>query len=62
MGDLIIIDGVADWATIEDAIQEESRSISFLHCVSYISSLVMNDIRKIPQVAKLFETVIDCQD
>ena len=50
---LIIVDGRADWAGMEDAIKEKYPWNSFLHCVSHIGSLVMNDIGKIPQVAKL---------
>ena len=59
---LIIVDGGADWAGLEGPIQERFPWISFLHCVSHLGSLVMNDIGKIPEVAEIVETVMDIQN
>ena len=47
---------------MEDPIKEKYPWISFMHCVSHIGSLVMSDIGKLDQVAKLVETVIDIQN
>lgn len=59
---LIIVDGGADWSGMEGPMQEKYPWISFLHCVSHIGSLVMQDVGKIPQVATIVETVLDIQN
>ena len=58
----ITADGGADWFGMEGLIKENYPWISFLHCILHIGSLVMQDIGKIPQVAKIVETVLDIQN
>ena len=58
---LILVDGRTDWSSMEGPMQGENPWILFLHCISHIGLLAMQDIGEIPQVVKIM-IVLDIQN
>ena len=52
---LVVIDGGADWGASEEMIQRKYPWVHFLHCGAHQASLIIKDICKIDEVAKLLE-------
>ena len=58
---LVLIDGGADWVVTEQAVTELFPWIHFMHCVAHESSLMLQDICKIDEIADLLTFLTDAQ-
>ena len=62
---LVVIDGGSDWSTTKDMIQSFFPWISFMHCTSHETSLIVKDCFDeddgIPELVKLNKIVTDAQ-